>query len=141
MEPIDKFGRQIYPHIFRRLQETGCKLAALGYTERPQKPNLFSCRYNQVTFYADLRGTREVAIWEDTRPLFYWFFRDPPPEMQVRQRMVKIEWVRLSLIGLRLPTIIEDDDTWEESGLVLELGEDVGGHRAGIFIMLRTLMR
>jgi hypothetical protein len=128
MEPIDKFGRTLYPHVFRRLQETGRKLTTLGYAERPKKPNLFSCRYSQVTFYADMRGTREVAIWEDTRPLFYWFFKAPPPDMEVRQRMVKIEWVRLGSVGLRLPTIIEDEDTWEESSLILGLREDEGEH-------------
>jgi len=124
MEPIDKFGRPIYPHIFRKLAQTGRKLQSLGYQESSQKPNLFECKYKQVAFYADMRGTDEIRIWEDTRPLFYWFFRNEMPELIVRQRMVQIEWMRLGSVRLRLATF-QTREAIEERALIHDGGDEI----------------
>ncbi len=72
VQPYDKFGKRIYPNIFHKLQETGDKLLTLGYDESSKKPNLFYLNKGNITFFADMRGTEQVQIWEDTRPLIYW---------------------------------------------------------------------
>lgn len=72
-------GRSIYyDSIWKTIKKIGEKLIKLGFKESNQKPNLFfnvlkkneNYEQNQV-YYADLRGTQIVPIWEDPRPLVY----------------------------------------------------------------------
>lgn len=67
----DKFGNVIYSSKFSKLKENEKVLLANGYFESTNKLNLFYKKNPQGWFYADMRGTEEVPIWEDTRPLFY----------------------------------------------------------------------
>lgn len=73
MEPIDKFGNEIYSDVYDKLCEYGARLKQMGYRESRDKPNLFYYqKTGGITFFMDMRGTPQVKIWEDTRPLFYW---------------------------------------------------------------------
>jgi hypothetical protein len=90
MMPIDKFGNIIFPSKFRKLKEYEKVLLAMGYHESKNKPNLFSKKSSQGCFFADMRGTEEVPIWVDTRPLFYWNFEPERPRWE-RRRLIKKE--------------------------------------------------
>lgn len=101
MEPIDKFGNDIYSHIYDELCEYGARLKQAGYRESQNKPNLFYFqKTGGVTFFMDMRGTPQVKIWEDTRPLFYWNIELTMPNW-AKRRMLKKE--RGRLLGHRVP--------------------------------------
>lgn len=139
MKPVTKDGRAIRLAIFDRMLAHAKLLSLHGYIESALKPNLFCCHYRSVSFYADMRGTREVQPWVDDRPLFYWYWHTPLP-LEVRQRTVLVECVRLGRTPLRLATI-QDVASIEESVLMrsalddgaLMLDSDAGdaGTRAG----------
>ncbi|MBX8639002.1 MAG: hypothetical protein JRN68_10815 [Nitrososphaerota archaeon] len=76
MEPKDKFGRHLYGKVWLQLCENGVKLKQAGYWESKKKPNLFMKIEGDFSLYADMRGTEEVPIWEDTSPLFYAYPKD-----------------------------------------------------------------
>ncbi|MBN2331038.1 MAG: HNH endonuclease [Candidatus Aenigmarchaeota archaeon] len=89
MIPQDKFGNPIYEHIFKVLQENGRVLALAGFKESRNKPNLFFLKDEEknVVFFADMRSTGDVPIWEDTRPLIYGKFLAEHPEWKKRRIM------------------------------------------------------
>lgn len=68
----------------------------MGYEEHPGKFNLFCRRYRNVEFYADMRGNRDFPIWAVKYPSLYWRWLSPAPEIAIQQRIVFIEWIRLS---------------------------------------------
>jgi hypothetical protein len=90
MIPFDKFGAPIFQSRYARLQENGKILLSMGYFESRKSPNLFCKELPQGWVYADMRGTKEVPIWEDTRPLFYWKF-DATTALWERRRTIKTE--------------------------------------------------
>jgi hypothetical protein len=93
----DKFGRRIYSDtVWNRMLRTGQKLAELGYQESKSKPNLFYAKTDGVAFFADLRGTKQMPIWDDARPYFYW---EPNPEFPPWKcrRLVRQEYSRLGI--------------------------------------------
>lgn len=94
MIPQDKFGRAIYPNLFRILKDNGEILSGLNYKESVRKQNLFYLKTNIGCLFADMRGTKDVALWEDPRPLFYWRFEDRVPSWE-RRRLIKNELKRL----------------------------------------------
>jgi hypothetical protein len=55
------------------MTENGSLLVSAGYGESRRKPNLFWRHAGKVRFFADMRGTVIVPIWEDPRPLLYLF--------------------------------------------------------------------
>jgi len=73
MKPVDKFGMEIYPYLFKKLERIGKSLEDIGYVESKQKSNLFSYRITEGCFYADMRGTHDCLIWHDPRPFCYFF--------------------------------------------------------------------
>lgn len=98
MIPEDKFGKQIYTNVFTKMQAIGRILTTSGYIESTGKPNLFFRKHDTKVFFCDLRGTEEVRIWEDTRPLFYWKLDEGIPKW-ARRRQIKNELMRLSFAG------------------------------------------
>jgi hypothetical protein len=90
MIPRDKFNNPIYPSKFRILQKQGELLMKIGYKESKNKPNLFYKSALGGVFFADVRGTKEVPIWKDTSPLFYWKFKAEIP-MWKRRRLINEE--------------------------------------------------
>lgn len=91
MEPIDKFGNEIFPKTFTKMEKNARILLKNGYLESKKKPpNLFLKRNPQGIFYANMRGTKEIPIWENTRPLFHWRFWQNIPKWE-RRRLIKEE--------------------------------------------------
>jgi len=104
----DRFGNPIYPHVHSKMREIGRQLVALGYSEHTRKPDLYVCSHPSVTFYADLRGTAMVPIWEDTSALFYWRFSGNLP-LTLRRRMLAIETMRLRDVPWRVSGEMHED--------------------------------
>lgn len=115
MRPVDKLGRPIYQHIFRKLQEYGKLLEQYGYYESIQKPNLFYRKRRIVIFYADMRGTERSPIWENSSPLFYWSWQKENLDAEIRSRAVLIEWSRISKVNIRLSL---ECDRYEDTRLL-----------------------
>lgn len=100
MRANDKFGRPIYPHIFRILQRYGDLLSEKGYSESYHKPNLFYKRTESLIFFADMRGTKEIPIWEDPVPLFYCKEANDILENWLYNRLLKQEVLTLWNAGV-----------------------------------------
>ncbi len=94
MNQYDKFGRKINSKSFEEMWNFGQLLLNNGYLESKNKPNLFYRKFSEGIFFADMRGTKEVPIWEDTRPLFYWIFNENILNWKAR-RLIKQELKRL----------------------------------------------
>jgi hypothetical protein len=98
MNPKDKYGNPIYPHIFKKLLHNAKVLESLGFMESKNKPNLFYKKIDEGLLFADMRSSEVVPIWQDTRPLFYWKFNDGVPKWKAR-RIVKRELTELGQNG------------------------------------------
>ncbi len=94
MMSIDKFGKRIYDNIFSEMLKFGEKLKLMGYLESVNKPNLFYKKLEGVIFFADMRGTENVPIQEDSSPLFYWKFDEQIPFWK-RRRFIEEEFKNL----------------------------------------------
>jgi len=90
----DKFGRNIFPKPYSEMTDFGNILLKNSYNKSRNKPNLFYKKFSEGLFFADMRGTEEVPIWEDTRPLFYWKFESNIPNWKAR-RLIKNELIKL----------------------------------------------
>ena len=131
MEPKDRFGRMINPRLFAKLQGCGRDLSLIEYRESATKPNLFYYGVEGVVvFFADMRGTRGVPIWKDSRPLFYWRFTDAVP-LEGRAAHVYIEWRRLLASAIEVRVSHYSPDLWmvEEWTRRLEKNLDTMGVR------------
>ena len=106
----DKFGNTIYDKIYRRLLIKGRILELNGYVEAFSKPNLFLKKMPEGTVFADMRGTKDVPIWEDPSPLFYWRFHEKTP-MWKRRRIISREFEQLSIDGCNCR--LSDNDLWD----------------------------
>jgi len=116
----DKFGYPIYPSRFRMLKANENVLLNAGYVESNAKPNLLYNIIPEGCLFADMRGTEEVPIWQDTRPLFYWKFNDGIPGWKKR-RVVKLELEKLFRAGspCRLSGEVDEDPLFEGAGGIL----------------------
>jgi len=73
MKREDKFGRPIYSDtVWNQMVTYGRILIKIGYSESYQKPNLFFRKTDDGVYFADMRGTEEVPIWENPNPLSYF---------------------------------------------------------------------
>jgi hypothetical protein len=73
----DKRSNFLYPRIAAKLHEIGRRLCAEGFKQAQQKPWLYILRIKGIgTFFANMGGTEEVPIWEDTTPLYHWNLDD-----------------------------------------------------------------
>ena len=71
-------GKPIYSnHLWGKLLNIGEKLRELGYEERPNKPNLFSKPFGTGYIYADVRGDRDIPLWEDSGLVVYYYANLP----------------------------------------------------------------
>ena len=86
MKPIDKFGNPIFSNKFNILLNNGSKLQKIKYLESVNSPNLFYKKGIDIMFFCDMRGTREVPIWQDTTPLFY-FSHDKQKYLNLHKRI------------------------------------------------------
>jgi len=111
LRALDKFGHEIYPPAYDKMLAYSRVLKAHGYIESLRKPNLFykhngevnfynsvdgKREYTVVTFFADMRGTKEVPIWQDQSPLFYVKFSGTPPRW-LKNRLAGEEFDELKI--------------------------------------------
>jgi hypothetical protein len=69
----DKRGNALRPYLQDRLRRLASKLTGAGFRQSQGKPWLFHLRVAGIgMFFADLGGTEEVPIWQDSAPLYYW---------------------------------------------------------------------
>lgn len=132
MQPIDGTGRPICGRVYATLLDTGHRLEAGGYAEARNTPNLFWRSDGAgITFFASMRGTSVIPIWEDTRPLFSWKVNDEfacskdhtgihhqdapcPTKFRLRE-LLKAEMRRLAKVGIRTRLSFYEDS--EPEGL------------------------
>ena len=113
MEPKDKFGNEIYPKTYNKMLGYARILERHNYRESKKKPNLFYRKDGNVIFFADMRGTDMVPIWEDPSPLLYAQFPDNKP-MWNQRRLMKKEIETLKICRLSFY------DEYEPNGLMFD---------------------
>lgn len=97
MQPIDKFGREIYADTYNKMLHFGSILLRSNYKESRNKANLFFKKSGQnVIFFADMRGTEIVPLWEDPSPLLYATFPGTMPKWE-RRRLMEQEHASLGI--------------------------------------------
>lgn len=112
MIPVDKFGNKIYTKTYKKMLRYSHILKSHGYKESKKKPNLFyrhddeeyfwgetDNQCTKVIFFADMRGTESVPIWENTSPLLYARFTGNPP-LWLKNRLLYEEFERLKICWL-----------------------------------------
>lgn len=110
MRPVDYRGRVLYDEVWDRVYFYGAALLERGYVEATSKWNLFLLAYPTVTFFAGLRGTKDIDIWEDRRPLFWWqLAKGRRVASEQLARMVTIEASRLDPIPIRTTHMPSED--------------------------------
>ena len=122
MKREDKFGRRIFSAtVWSQMLSTGKKLIELGYTESVNKPNLFYSKREYGMFFADMRGTEIVPIWDDPCPLFYWNFDAGLPPWKCR-RYIKEELLRLGNNGAkcRLSFYFMEDPLFDNMNMCID---------------------
>ena len=98
--PEDKYGNPIYSKPYKEVVKNSKILTNNGYSESFNKPNLFYKKIPVGIFFADMRSSEVIPIWEDTRPLFYWQFNKEIP-MWKRRRLIKKELIYLFKNGCK----------------------------------------
>jgi len=84
--------------VLRQCEENLLKVA---YQEFSKYPNLFYRKSSNGLFFVDMRGTKNVPIWEEPVPLIYWRFGKAVPEWK-RMRQIKEEFSRLDNQGISI---------------------------------------
>ena len=83
--------------------------------------------YQEITFYADMRGTKITPIYVDPVPLMYWFYHGNHPNWKLR-RVVKHEMERLWKYGVRFRFSDEfsfEDEPFEETCVIADTSDGV----------------
>jgi len=112
MIPFDRFGRPIYSKLYVRLFNIGMKLKRLGYKESVRFPNLFVKALSGIVFFADLRGTELVPIWE--RPGVFFYFKG---DRLKSKKVIVDEWISLNEKGCNPSIALSEED---EEGYLLD---------------------
>ena len=74
----DKFGREIYPRVWRRVHRNAAILQRLGFVQTSAKPWLFRLQLPKGcdVVFANFGSTEEVAVWEDPSALIHWQLKE-----------------------------------------------------------------
>lgn len=130
----DKFGNPIYPSRFSKLKENEKVLLANGYIESKSKPNLFYKKMLEGMLFADMRGTEQVHIWEDTSPMFYWKLNSNIPNWKQR-RILKTELNDLHSKGCscRFSFLLHSSDCGPFESTSYSVQEDALEHGEEVF--------
>ena len=74
----DKFGREIYPRVWRRVHRNAAILQRSGFVQSNGKPWLFRLQLPKGcgVVFANFGSTDEVAIWEDPSALIHWQLKE-----------------------------------------------------------------
>lgn len=121
LKPIDKFGNSIYHKTWDEMRKNAHKLLTFGYVESSSKHNLFLRKHGKGIFFADMRGTEEVKIWEDPCPLVYYRFSEDVLDWEKR-RIIKYELRRLRGGGCECRLSFYEEA--EPGGLMFNCDED-----------------
>jgi hypothetical protein len=121
LKPVDKFGNPIYSTTWEIMRKNAKTLHKLGYVESSSKPNLFLRKHENGVFFADMRGTDVVKIWEDTCPLMYFKFSHIIPDWRKR-RIVKYEL--RTLLGNGCECRLSFYEMAEPEGLMFDSDQD-----------------
>ena len=89
MNPRDKFGKEIYRSVFQRLLAVGQNLERIGFKESSTESNLFYRKDGDGIVFADMRGTKELPIWENPMPLIYFGKEEIWRRTRHRNSMIK----------------------------------------------------
>lgn len=115
-------GILLCPSVIKQMRRNEERLIAAGYKESKKKPLLFRNPTDKCVFFADMRGTEIVPIWDDTSPLFYAFkFRRNYPNWEKR-RILKHEMERLAKYECHVRLSFYDEG--EPDGLMFNSEED-----------------
>ncbi len=70
----DKFDRELYPQVRRRVFQNAAILLGLGFVQAKEKPWLLLYRLpgGCGVVYANFGSTEEIPIWEDASALIHW---------------------------------------------------------------------
>lgn len=99
MKDFDKFGHPIYEKTWRILLRQGRALLKCGYKESEKKPNLFYRVIKEGVFFADMRSSNIVPIWEDTDALFYWNIFDEALPVWEKRKIINDEMDVITMAG------------------------------------------
>lgn len=147
MQNKDKFGRKIYPKVFEKLLGYARVLEMHGYKESINKPNLFykvkdrkwvkgptfengefkDGKY-EIIFFADMRGTKYIPIWEEPYPHFYGKFPEGMPEWK-KIRLMEEETNGIPILYISFSE--QHDLAYEGNGYCKTCGKDF--HADGLF--------
>ena len=74
----DKFGREMYPRVWRRVLQNAAILQRLGFVQSNEKPWLFRHRLPKGcgVVFANFGSTEEIALWEDPSALVHWQLKE-----------------------------------------------------------------
>ena len=74
----DKFGHEMYPRVWRRVQRNAAILQRLGFVQTNAKPWLFRLQLPKGcgVVFANFGSTEEIAIWEDASALIHWQLKE-----------------------------------------------------------------
>ena len=74
----DKFGREMYPRVWRRVLQNAAILQRLGFIQSNEKPWLFRLRLPKGCgmIFANFGSSEEVPIWEDPSALIHWRLKE-----------------------------------------------------------------
>ncbi|MFH1821496.1 MAG: hypothetical protein ABH852_03530 [Methanobacteriota archaeon] len=98
-------------------------LNKLGYSESHQKPNLFFRKTDDGVFFADMRGTEEVPIWENPSPLSYFkSLKSDLPKWQ-QEKLRNEERDRLRQAGCECRLSFFEESEPDPGGLCRECGK------------------
>ena len=119
MKRQNKDGRPIFSNTtWDKMLKSGRLIESQGYAESGAKPNLFFRKIETGVLYADMRGTDIVPIWDDTRPMLYFFPTNPPMNDDERRSILKPEFARLKVAGCE--PRFSFYETSEEGGLFVD---------------------
>ena len=70
----DKFGREMYPRVRRRVLRSAAILQRLGFVQCNEKLWRFRLRLpeGRGVIFADFGSTEEIPIWEDSSAFIWW---------------------------------------------------------------------
>lgn len=109
MIPEDKFGNKIFGKTYDTMVQYGIILEQCGYFESKRKPNLFYRKISDGIFFADMRGTNQIKIWKDPRPLFYFKNNLNTPYWK-RNRLMEEEIKRMENMKCHIRLSYEESD-------------------------------
>lgn len=122
MKPVDRFGNQIPLKLFAQLKVYGEALESMDWRESSKTPNRFYKDIFGIRTFADLNGTRESSILDDSR-IYLWVYKEDNLDWKeknpdwVLRRALLIARNELQIHDIPLPTRFNFYEECEPGGL------------------------